>query len=100
MKERIVQFLFVSLFTIQVYYLYRFIYSIPLRYTEPVNIEKTDIDMVTLSRGVGNSQFIGNFRGMHKQTRQPLLRLEQTKSDNNTALIYTPLTNSDVVVRF
>jgi len=70
MRENIIQFCIASFLTVQVYYLGRVIYSIPMRYKEIKNVE---------------DDFSGNFRGMHmqKHQRQPLL--EQTKSGNSTA---------------
>ena len=75
--------IFTSLVMAQVYYLYKFINSIPLKYK-----------MGSL-RG-----FNDNFHEMHTQTHLPPLHLDQTKSDNNTALTYMHVTTLDAVDRF
>ena len=87
------QFILTSLVTVQVYYIYKFIYSIPLRYEIPET--ETDIKYMDIKRMLNYT-----FHGTHKQKhlRQP--HQEQTKSDNNTASTYTPVTSLDVADRF
>ena len=93
-KMHIAHMLLVFSATIQVYYLYRFIYSIPLRYSIPES-EVEYFNITQLIRDINDS-----FHGTHKQKhlRQP--HPKQTKSDNNTALTYTRVTTPDVVDRF
>lgn len=87
-------FIFTSLVTVQVYYLYKFIYSIPLRYTIPES-ENDYVEIGTLLRGLNYTS-----HGTHKRKhlRQP--HQEQTRNDNNTALTYIPSTSPGVVGRF
>ena len=80
--------------TIQVYYLYKFIYSIPLRY-EISESENGYFDVITFLRG---ANYIS--RETHTQTHLLPPHPEQTKSDNNTALTYTYEPTLDVVDRF
>lgn len=93
-------FIFTSLMTIQVYYLYKFIYSIPLRYEIPET--ETDINYtdLTLYSSFVRRRVNDSFHGTHKQKhlRQP--HQEQTRSDNNTASTYMSVTTLDVVGRF
>ena len=88
------QFLFTSLVTVQVYYMYKFIYSIPIKYEIP-ETENDYVKIGTLLRGLNDS-----YHGMHKQKHQQRQHLEQTRSDNNTALTYIPVTTLDAVGRF
>ena len=90
---QLLQFLFTTLATIQVYYMYKFIYSIPLKYEIPET--ENDVDIRGLLRGIN-----GTSHETRTQKHQLLQHLEQTKSDNNTASIYTLLTNLDVVDQF
>ncbi len=87
------QILFTTLVTIQVYYMYKFIYSIPFRYKIRETNEYMDVD--NFLRGVKDI-----YHGMHRRIRQPLPHLEQMKNGNNTASFYILLTNLDVVDRF
>lgn len=87
--------IFTSLVTVQIYYLYKFIYSIPLRYEMP-ETENEYVYIGQLLRGRVN----GSYHGMHKRKHQHRPHLEQTRSDNNTALTYTPVTTLDAVDRF
>ena len=89
------QFVFATLLTAQVYYLYKFIYSIPIRYEIP-ETENEYAEIESLLRGRIN----GTFHGTHKRKHQRRPHLEQMKSDNNTALTYTPSTSLDAVDRF
>jgi len=91
---QLLQFIFTALATIQVYYMYKFIYSIPMKYETP-ETENEYVDLLGLLRGIN-----GTSRETHMQIRPPLPHLEQMKNDNNTASIYTLLTNLDAVDRF
>ena len=91
------QILFTSLVTVQVYYMYRFIYSIPIRYEIP-ETENDYVEIGTLLRGM--REINGSSRGMHTQIHQQQQHLEQTKNDNNTASTYMYITTPDAVGRF
>ena len=99
--------LFTYLVALQVYYLYRFIYSIPLQYKikEPEN-EYRDVKQKLRGSNASSASTSSRFskcpssHEMHKQIRRLRLPLEQTRNDNNTALIYTPVTTPDVVGQF
>ena len=98
------QFLFATLVTAQVYYMYKFIYSIPLKYEIP-EMENDYVDIGTFLRGLTKNKskpnaINGSSHGMHKRKHQQRPHLEQMKSDNNTASIYRFLTNLDVVDQF
>ena len=67
---------------VQIYYLYKFIYSIPA-IRETSGIRKTD-----------------NFLEMHMRKPLPQLPLKQTTRDNNTALIYRFAASLGVVSPF
>ena len=88
------QFLFATLMTAQVYYMYKFIYSIPLKYEIP-ETENEYLNVSEFLRGIND-----NSHGKHTRKHQQRPHLEQMKSDNNTASIYMFLTNLDVVDRF
>ena len=88
------QFLFTSLVTAQVYYMYKFIYSIPLKYEIP-ETENDYVEVGTLLRGLN-----GNSHGTHRRRHLHRPHLEQTKNDNNTASTYMSVTTPDVVGRF
>lgn len=97
-------FLFTTLVTAQIYYTYKFIYSIPLKY-EISEIENDYVDIGTFLRGLTmnkskSNAINGSSHEMHKRKHQQRPHLEQMKSDNNTASIYRFLTNLDVVDRF
>jgi len=93
--------LFTTLVTAQVYYMYKFIYSIPLKYEIP-ETENEYVDIGIFLRGNKSESNLtnGSYRGTHTRKHQPLPHLEQMKSDNNTASIYMFLTNLDAVDRF
>ena len=98
------QFIFATLVTAQVYYMYKFIYSIPLKYEIP-EMENDYVDIGTFLRGLTMNKLKSNVingssHGMHMRKHQQRPHLEQMKSDNNTASIYRFLTNLDVVDRF
>lgn len=88
------QVIFTSLVTVQIYYLYKFIYSIPLKYEMP-ETENEYVYTGTLLRGS-----IDNYREMHRRKHQPRQHPRHRKSGNNTALSYIPSTIPDVVDRF
>jgi len=90
-KMHFLKLLFTSLVTVQVYYLYKFIYSIPLRYEIP-ETENEYVEIKTLLRG-----FINNFHGKHTQKHQQRQHLKHRRNGNNTALTYIPSTNLDAV---
>ena len=90
-------FLFTTLVTAQVYYMYKFIYSIPLKYEIP-ETENDYVEIGTLLRGM--REINDSSHGMHKRKHQQRQHLEQTRNDNNTALTYMHVTTLDVVGRF
>lgn len=99
-----VHFLFTTLVTVQVYYMYKFIYSIPLKYEIP-ETENEYVNIGIFLRGLTKNKsesnaINGSSRGMHKRKHQHQPHLEQMKSDNNTASIYMFLTNLDAVDLF
>lgn len=98
------QLLFATLATVQIYYMYKFIYSIPLKYEIP-ETENDYVDIGTFLRGLTKNKskpnaINGSSHGMHKRKHQQRPHLEQMKSGNNTASIYRFLTNLDAVDRF
>ena len=88
------QIVFTTLVGVQIYLMYKFIYSIPMKYEIP-ETENDYVEVGFLLRGFNDTS-----HETHTQTHQLLPHLEQMKSDNNTALIYRFLTNLDVVHRF
>ena len=91
------QFLFTSLVMVQVYYIYKFIYSIPIQYEIPES-DNDYVEISTLLRGMRGIN--DSFREMHKQKHLHQKHLEQMKNDNNTASTYMSVTTPDVVDRF
>ena len=77
---------------IQVYYLYEFIYSIPMKTDgKPQRLRGKQWD---------NPELNDNFLEKHKQIPLPQLPLKQTTRDNNTALIYRFAASLGVVSPF
>lgn len=120
----LLRLIFTTLVTVQVYYMYKFIYSIPLRYAIPES-ENEYLDIGTFLRGIKPDKVIisnENERILskvirevtqipnpkinytshetHTQIHLPQLHQEQTRSDNSTALTYMPVTILDAVGRF
>ena len=93
-KMHLAHIILASLATVQIYYLYKFIYSIPLKYEIP-ETENEYVDIGTLLRGS-----IDNYREMRRRKHQPQPHPTHRKSGNNTASSYIPSTNLDVVDRF
>ena len=93
-KMHFLHLLFTTLVTAQVYYMYKFIYSIPLKYEIP-ETENEYLNVGEFLRGIN-----GSYHGTHTRKHQQQPHLEQMKSDNNTASIYRFLTNLDAVDRF
>ena len=77
---------------VQIYYLYEFIYSIPMKKETP-KMKKLHIN--ALLRG----QLNDNSREKHTQKHQPQPHLKHTNRDNNTALFYTLSTSLGVAYR-
>jgi hypothetical protein len=84
-----VRFLLGAALIVQIYYLYEFIYSIPMKTdgTSPLRLR-------------GERLFTDNFHEKHTQKHPPQLPLKQTTRDNNTALIYRFAANLGAVSRF
>ena len=108
----VLRLIFTTLVTVQVYYMYKFIYSIPLRYAIPES-ENEYLDIGTFLRGINpdkglisnkNERILSKINytshETHTQIHLPQLHQEQTISDNNTALTYMPVTILDAVGRF
>ena len=89
-----VKVLLVLSVVVQVYYLYEFIYSIPMK-KEILKIKNDNAITNMLLRGFTSEKsnsFMkinnGSFHETHKQTHLPLPLPKQKMHDNNTALIY------------
>lgn len=113
------RFLFTSLVTVQVYYMYKFIYSIPLKYEIP-ETENEYLDIGTFLRGIRSDRILSKsakkssvfqkvthnphinhtYHETHTQKHLRRPHQEQTISDNSTALTYIPSTSLDVADRF
>ena len=110
----VLRLIFTTLVTVQVYYMYKFIYSIPLRYHHAIpESENEYLDIGTFLRGISadkgiisneNERILSKINytshGTRTQIHLPQLHQEQTRGDNNTALTYMPVTILDAVGRF
>jgi len=84
-----IQILLGAALIVQIYYLYEFIYSIPMKTDEHIQL-----------RLRGERLFTDNFREKHTRKPLPQQLLKQTNRDNNTALIYRFAANLGAVSRF
>ncbi len=84
-----IQILLGAALIVQIYYLYEFIYSIPMKTDEHIQL-----------RLRGERLFTDNFLEKHMRTPPPQLPLKQTTRDNNTALIYKFAASLGVASRF
>ena len=82
-KMNFCKILFGFSIAVQVYYLYEFVYSIPMRRDNTAMLRRND-----------------KFHETHTQTPQPQLRPIQTTNGNNTALIYKLATTLRAVYPF